>query len=71
MVQAGLAPFRLMSRAAVERLTGVPMMDDLRAAIDSLREGLRDIGGGVMAKPIRRRQSPAGDTAGGVISLEG
>jgi hypothetical protein len=57
-------------RAAVERLTGVPEMDDLRAAIDSLREGLRDIGGGVMAKPIRRRQSHSGDTSSGVISLE-
>jgi SpoVK/Ycf46/Vps4 family AAA+-type ATPase len=57
-------------RAAVERLEGVPNMDDLRAAIDSLREGLRDIGGGVMAKPIRRQQSPASDTSGGVISLE-
>jgi SpoVK/Ycf46/Vps4 family AAA+-type ATPase len=57
-------------RAAVERLTGVPNMDDLRAAIDSLREGLRDIGGGVMAKPIRRQQSPDGSSSGGVISLD-
>lgn len=57
-------------RAAVERLTGVPNMDDLRAAIESLREGLRDIGGGVMAKPIRRRQAPQTDASGGVISVE-
>jgi SpoVK/Ycf46/Vps4 family AAA+-type ATPase len=58
-------------RAAVERLSGVPGMEDLRAAIQSLREGLRDIGGGVMAKPIRTQRSLSSDPSGGVISLEG
>ncbi len=58
-------------RAAAERLSGTPGMDDLVAAIGSLREGLRDIGGGVMAKPIHRKQSPLSDGSGGVISLEG
>ena len=58
-------------RAAAERLSGTPGMDDLLVAIGSLREGLRDIGGGVMAKPIHRKQSPQSDGSGGVISLEG
>jgi SpoVK/Ycf46/Vps4 family AAA+-type ATPase len=58
-------------RAAAERLSGTPGMDDLLVAIGSLREGLRDIGGGVMAKPIHRKQNPSSDGSGGVISLEG
>jgi hypothetical protein len=58
-------------RAAAERLSGVPGMDDLAAAIGSLREGLHDIGGGVMAKPIHKKQNQRSDANDGVISLEG
>jgi SpoVK/Ycf46/Vps4 family AAA+-type ATPase len=58
-------------RAAAERSSGVPSMEDLHLSIESLREGLRDIGGGVMAKPIRRKLVPSSSGNNGVISVEG